>query len=364
MIGSVLRILTVALVQCYDAAIRGAGQDLLVVVRTVLAAAVAVARKLAVLIWHMLTKGEDYAWGRPLLMARKLRNLELAAGPAAKPGKRGSAYEYGIPERRQADRAQAEQAERAYTPRLVRPQVGQYMDLLWSEGGPSMVADMLEAAQLLHLNETSRAVVRSLRSVGSDNDDVLAGRFQLLDRIRTLDAQLLAELQAEEPAAGQVAHLRRAAAQAEDDLAALDLALRRDAPELLSCLAPEPLNLVQVQRYLCEGEALWLHAAFDDANYVLLVTREAAEVERAPIAAERIDDLVREVRSSVDLRGRDELGAFAVEAAAELFYPILRSAGSDGGDRAATGHARSGHAGGLAGHACRGEKGWRPAAKR
>ena len=77
-------------------------------------AAVAVARKLAVLIWHMLTNDEDYAWGRPLLMARKLRNLELAAGQAAKPGTRGAAYEYGIQECRQADRAQAEQAERAY----------------------------------------------------------------------------------------------------------------------------------------------------------------------------------------------------------------------------------------------------------
>jgi transposase len=77
-------------------------------------AAVAVARKLAVLIWHMLTKEEDYAWGRPLLLSKKLRNLELAAGHAAKPGTRGAAYEYGIPERRQADRAQAGQAERAY----------------------------------------------------------------------------------------------------------------------------------------------------------------------------------------------------------------------------------------------------------
>ena len=77
-------------------------------------AAVAVARKLAVLIWHMLTKQEDYAWGRPLLLSRKLRNLELAAGHAAKPGTRGTAHDYGIPERRQADRAQAEQAERAY----------------------------------------------------------------------------------------------------------------------------------------------------------------------------------------------------------------------------------------------------------
>lgn len=77
-------------------------------------AAVAVARKLAVLIWHMLTKGEDYAWGRPMLMARKLRSLELAAGCAPQRGQRGSAYDYNLPDRREADRAQAEQAENAY----------------------------------------------------------------------------------------------------------------------------------------------------------------------------------------------------------------------------------------------------------
>lgn len=76
-------------------------------------AAVAVARKLTVLIWHMLTKGEDYAWGRPMLMARKLRSLELAAGRAPQRGQRGSAYDYNLPDRREADRAQAEQAENA-----------------------------------------------------------------------------------------------------------------------------------------------------------------------------------------------------------------------------------------------------------
>jgi len=77
-------------------------------------AAVAVARKLAVLIWHMLTKAEDYAWGRPALMARKLRALELSAGHAARHGQRGSAYDYNLPERRRADRERAEQAEKAY----------------------------------------------------------------------------------------------------------------------------------------------------------------------------------------------------------------------------------------------------------
>lgn len=50
-------------------------------------ATVAVARKLAVLVWHLLTSGEDYAFARPSLVRRKLRRLELTAGaPRAKPG--------------------------------------------------------------------------------------------------------------------------------------------------------------------------------------------------------------------------------------------------------------------------------------
>jgi transposase len=36
-------------------------------------AAVATARKLAVLLWHLLSKRESYLWARPALHARKLR---------------------------------------------------------------------------------------------------------------------------------------------------------------------------------------------------------------------------------------------------------------------------------------------------
>src|SRR5215831_19398751 len=43
-------------------------------------AAVAVARKLAVLCWHLLTKSADYQWARPALVANKLR--DGAAGRA------------------------------------------------------------------------------------------------------------------------------------------------------------------------------------------------------------------------------------------------------------------------------------------
>ena len=42
--------------------------------------AVATARKLAVLIWHLLHKGQSYLWARPAFHARKMRNLELMAG--------------------------------------------------------------------------------------------------------------------------------------------------------------------------------------------------------------------------------------------------------------------------------------------
>ena len=54
-------------------------------------AAVAVARKLAVLCWHLLTKDADYHWARPALVANKLRAMELQAGqPVRKGNKRGA----------------------------------------------------------------------------------------------------------------------------------------------------------------------------------------------------------------------------------------------------------------------------------
>src|SRR5262249_25567703 len=49
-------------------------------------AAAATARKLAILIWHLLTKNENYLWSRPALHARKLRDLELKAGHKARRG--------------------------------------------------------------------------------------------------------------------------------------------------------------------------------------------------------------------------------------------------------------------------------------
>jgi transposase len=80
-------------------------------------ATVAVARKLAVLAWTLLTRGEDYAFARPSLVRRKIRRLELTAGaPRRKPGPNTDpVWNTGIDE---AEKRFARQAEVAYR-RLV-----------------------------------------------------------------------------------------------------------------------------------------------------------------------------------------------------------------------------------------------------
>ena len=70
------------------------------------------ARKLTVIIWHLLTKGEDYAWVRPALHAKKIRDLELRAGHPERRGQRGRSYDYNVADRRREDRARGEQAEK------------------------------------------------------------------------------------------------------------------------------------------------------------------------------------------------------------------------------------------------------------
>jgi transposase len=78
-------------------------------------AAVAVARKLTVLSWHVLTKEEDYLWARPALVANKTRAMELQAGlPQKKGNQRGLAYAYNVKALRDQELELAKQAERNY----------------------------------------------------------------------------------------------------------------------------------------------------------------------------------------------------------------------------------------------------------
>jgi len=92
-------------------------------------AAVATARKLAVVIWHLLTKGESYAWARPSLHAKKLRDVELKAGSKTARGQKGAAHAYNIKSHREEERRWVEQAEGAYA-RFVAG---------WNRRGPKKV---------------------------------------------------------------------------------------------------------------------------------------------------------------------------------------------------------------------------------
>jgi transposase len=92
-------------------------------------ATVAVARKLAMLAWTLLTRGEDYAFARPSLVRRKIRRLELTAGaPRRKPGPNTDPVWNTSTD--EAEKRFAHQAEQAYR-RLVAD---------WQTSGPKVGA--------------------------------------------------------------------------------------------------------------------------------------------------------------------------------------------------------------------------------
>jgi transposase len=82
-------------------------------------AAVAVARKLVVICWHLLTKDQDYAFARPSLTRQKTRRLELLAGAPRRPRRSGGPRLTPTPEQRAGERELQRQAELAYM-RLVQ----------------------------------------------------------------------------------------------------------------------------------------------------------------------------------------------------------------------------------------------------
>jgi transposase len=81
-------------------------------------AIVATARKLAILFWCMLTRGQDYAHQQPSLTAKKLRRLELAAGAPVRKGKPSGVW-VTHEKMRRAEKQLAAQAQASYE-RAVR----------------------------------------------------------------------------------------------------------------------------------------------------------------------------------------------------------------------------------------------------
>jgi transposase len=90
-------------------------------------AVVATARKLTVLCWTKIERGEDYAFARQSLTDKKLRALELRAGMPSRRGRKGTAANYSLTDVRRRELALAEQAEQAYQRQVAD----------WQARGPS-----------------------------------------------------------------------------------------------------------------------------------------------------------------------------------------------------------------------------------
>jgi hypothetical protein len=84
---------------------------------------VATARKLAILLWCMLTRGEDYAHQQPSLTKKKLRRLEITAGAATYTSTASGVWSSNQAIR-QAERQLAAQAEASYKPTVKDQQAG------------------------------------------------------------------------------------------------------------------------------------------------------------------------------------------------------------------------------------------------
>jgi Raf kinase inhibitor-like YbhB/YbcL family protein len=100
-------------------------------------AIVATARKLAVLCWCMLTRGQDYAHQQPSLTAQKLRRLELAAGAPVRKGKPSGVW-VTHQKMRHAEKQLAAQAQASYE-RTVRDWKAAV--LVGSAGGHALLVD-------------------------------------------------------------------------------------------------------------------------------------------------------------------------------------------------------------------------------
>lgn len=79
-------------------------------------ATVAGARKLVVIAWNMLRRGEEYAFGRPSLHREKLRRFELLLGAPRQQGKRlaTAGRTFASVDQRRLEKELVAQAEIAY----------------------------------------------------------------------------------------------------------------------------------------------------------------------------------------------------------------------------------------------------------
>jgi transposase len=124
-------------------------------------AVVATARKLAALCWHLVVKGEDYAFAMPSLIAHKQRKLELRAGGPAARGRKGAIANYSLTAIRAGEREMTAQAETAYRTTTGLRREGAAVELVEAGGDQLAQRLLVDVGQPLQIEARLPGAVRA-----------------------------------------------------------------------------------------------------------------------------------------------------------------------------------------------------------
>ena len=211
-----------------------------------------------------------------------------------------------------------------FAPTDMRRQVGQALDLLWEAGAPrdpAVAAEMFEVAQLVHLNETTRATNGFLLRSVADDDEATA----LIDARRDAAGALRAAgMRLTEPGGATDGALLARIATLRERLAELDAALSAHLPDLVARLAPEPVAAEAVRAALQPGEAVWMQATFASQTFLFLVGVEGLSVARVSYGDDALEADIDALRRTLDLARNPTLDVpFDVAAARSVFNRLF-----------------------------------------
>ncbi|MEM9342887.1 MAG: CHAT domain-containing protein [Pseudomonadota bacterium] len=211
-----------------------------------------------------------------------------------------------------------------YSPKGVRAQTGQLMDLLWDEGDDlirPISEEMFRAIQVVHINETSAAALGTFAQVAAGADALYAERESVLQELTRLSQQNLSDSLRNADNAISADRLIEIA-RLEDQLAEIDASARASGSDLFEFLTPRPVSLDALQANLEAGEALWIHAAFDETAYIALIRPDSALITRSDLDAEQLGLLVGALKDTLDL-GLGGIRTFDAETAQTLYDDLL-----------------------------------------
>lgn len=201
---------------------------------------------------------------------------------------------------------------------------------------PTLEADAYEAAQLAQASSTAEAVA-GMAARFAAGDDALAviirERQDAEAQWRQLDGALV-QASAQPPAqrdAGGEAAMRSKLQALDGQLATIDKRIAAEFPRYAEIADPAPVPLAATQKLLRPGEAMLVYLVGDDETYFWAMTGSRAQMFRAPIGRQALDQAVVGLRRGLDptdlsITSLSDIPPFDVTAAWQLYQKIFAPA--------------------------------------